>query len=105
MNNDVPGSSADRAETPVRLVQFEGELRPDLVEALDELTGEGAANVLVDCRRVTSYAEHTLEALAEFERRATEAGGKVMLVGVLHPELQGSVFMGPFEVPAFRTIA
>lgn len=90
MNNDV------RDDAPCRLVQFEGELRPDHVEALDDLTGADAnPHVLVDCHRVTSYAEDALEALVAFEQRVTESGGKVMLVGVHHPSLRTGVLLEP----------
>ena len=88
MNKDVLSGS------PCRLMQFEGELRPDHVEALDGLTGlDSAPHVLVDCRRVTRYREGALEALVAFEQRTVAAGGKVLLVGIRHPSLPAGAYM------------
>jgi hypothetical protein len=84
MNNDV------QTDAPCRLFQFEGELRPDLVEALYALMGaEPAACALIDCRRVTSYASGALDALLALERRVAAGGGKAILLGVEPPELFG----------------
>jgi hypothetical protein len=86
------------------LFQFEGELRTDHVEGLRAMVGTGptAGCVLVDCRRVATFAEGALEALVAFERDIMSRGGKVMLVGVHHPALRHGLLLD-WVAPPERT--
>lgn len=102
-NKDVPKlpTGETEGEPPCRLVQFEGELRADHVEALDAIVGDDPSHVVVDCTRVVSYDEQALEALVDFEHRAEAAGGKVLLVGVCHPQQKTSWRLTPVDAPPF----
>ena len=87
MNNDVQSNAS------CSLVQFEGELRADHVEALESMWGGEARQVLLDCRRVTRCSEEALAALGAFQRAAEAHGGKVVVVGLTHPALRHVIFL------------
>ena len=91
MNNDV------RQEASCCLFQFEGELRSDHVEGLRDLVDPahrpGPCHVLVDCHRVSHYEEGAISALVAFQHDVAEAGGKVVLMGIEHPDLTRVVFL------------
>lgn len=89
MNNDVQPRSHSC------LFQLEGELRADHVEGL---RGMALANgepgcILIDCRHVSHYVDGAFDALVALEREVMALGGKVMLVGIQHPDLQHGVLL------------
>ena len=91
MNNDV------QQDASCCLFQFEGELRADHVEGLCDLVlaspATQARHVLIDCQRVTRFDEAALEALVDFQQCVSQSGGKVMVVGVGHPQLKHVIFL------------
>ena len=89
MNDDV------RTQSHSCLFQLEGELRADHVEGLRAmaLAHVDPGCVLVDCRRVTTYLDGAFAALVELEQAVTARGGKVMLVGISHPDLRTGVLL------------
>jgi anti-anti-sigma factor len=95
MNNDV------QQDASCSLFQFEGELRADHIEGLKTWvlpTGQAQArNLLIDCRKVDRFSQDTLEALVDLQRRVSEQGGKVVVVGIHHPALEGPAFLDKAE--------
>lgn len=87
MNDDVQSNAS------CSLVQFEGELRADHIEGLEALWGAEGRQVLLDCRHVTRCDEQAFAALAAFQKRIEAQGGKVVVVGLTHPEIRHVIFL------------
>lgn len=85
MNNDV------QHDATCCLFQFEGELRADHVEGVQELflasVSHEPRHVLVDCHRVSHCDEDALQAMVTFEQAVRDSGGKLLVVGLHAPGL------------------
>ncbi|HEY9723156.1 MAG TPA: STAS domain-containing protein [Oscillatoriaceae cyanobacterium] len=95
MNNDV------QRDATCCLFQFEGELRADHVEGVQDLflasPSHEPRHVLVDCRRVSACDEEALQAMVGFEHTVQDTGGKLIVVGLNCPGLSRVVYLGSDE--------
>ena len=98
MNDEVRqtparGSAEPQAPTDCRLFQFEGDLRADHVEGLEAFVEGQSVNVLLDCHRVRAFDEAALDALVALNEQVSHGGGKMVLVGMVHPKLSHVLFL------------